>query len=46
MKHYDIKIQIGTNTDIIWLYDALNEMRMEFQDEDEYIILEQCKQVG
>ena len=42
MKHYNIKIQMGTRN-IDWFYDLISEMRMELE-EDEYIILEECKE--
>tara|TARA_R110000751_G_scaffold207564_1_gene311402 strand:- start:898 stop:1035 length:138 start_codon:yes stop_codon:yes gene_type:complete len=42
MKHYNIKIQMGTKN-IDWFHDLISEMRMELE-EDEYIILEECKE--
>tara|TARA_R110000737_G_scaffold254791_1_gene264047 strand:+ start:465 stop:602 length:138 start_codon:yes stop_codon:yes gene_type:complete len=43
MKHYNIKLQIGTDS-INWFYELISETRMELQ-EDEYILLEECKEV-
>tara|TARA_R110000782_G_scaffold247939_1_gene334814 strand:- start:5064 stop:5276 length:213 start_codon:yes stop_codon:yes gene_type:complete len=42
LKHYNIKIQMGTKN-IDWFHDLISEMRMELE-EDEYIILEECKE--
>tara|TARA_R110000751_G_scaffold299766_1_gene411188 strand:- start:154 stop:450 length:297 start_codon:yes stop_codon:yes gene_type:complete len=44
MKHYDIKLQIGTDG-INWFHDLISETRIELQ-EDEYIILEECKEAN
>tara|TARA_R110000796_G_scaffold48546_1_gene116265 strand:+ start:114 stop:326 length:213 start_codon:yes stop_codon:yes gene_type:complete len=42
LKHYNIKIQMGTKN-IDWFHDLISEMRIELE-EDEYIILEECKE--
>lgn len=42
MKQYNIKLQIGTDS-INWFYELISETRIELQ-EDEYIILEECKE--
>tara|TARA_R110002110_G_scaffold413986_1_gene642666 strand:+ start:713 stop:850 length:138 start_codon:yes stop_codon:yes gene_type:complete len=42
MKHYNIKIQMGTKN-IDWFHDLISEMRIELE-EDEYIILEEYKE--
>jgi len=44
MKHYDIKLQMGTRN-IDWFHDLINELRIELE-EDEYIILEECKEAN
>mgnify|MGYP003647929634 CR=1 FL=1 len=44
MKHYNIKIQMGTKN-IDWFHDLISEMRIELE-EDEYIILEECKEAN
>ena len=44
MKHYDIKLQMGTRN-IDWFHDLISEMRIELE-EDEYIILEECKEAN
>ena len=42
MKHYNIKIQMGTKN-IDWFHDLISEMRIELE-EGEYIFLEECKE--
>ena len=44
MKHYDIKLQMGTRN-IDWFHELISEMRIELE-EDEYIILEECKEAN
>ena len=44
MKHYDIKLQMGTRH-IDWFHERISEMRIELE-EDEYIILEECKEAN
>ena len=44
MKHYNIKIQMGTRN-IDWFHELISEMRIELE-EDEYIILEECKEAN
>tara|TARA_R110002167_G_scaffold246906_2_gene452495 strand:- start:933 stop:1085 length:153 start_codon:yes stop_codon:yes gene_type:complete len=47
MKHYNIKIQMGTKNIGFnfcnWFHDLISEMRIELE-EDEYIILEEYKE--